>query len=237
RGRLFGSISRNDLLNRVVHDSREVGEGDLFIALKGERMDGHRFVPDALEAGAGAVMVNEEWFRRYDLGDLPVIVVPDTLVALQSLAAYWRSLFSDVRVIGITGSRKSYNNEIGLPLSVLEVTPDTDVVVLEMGGAYAFGEISQLAEIAQPTIGVVTNVSHSHLGRMGSLEAIAETKAELVEALPSDGLAVLNIDDPRVQAFEGIHVRTLVPALLGPAFPPAGFDLVVADLSFISLAH
>lgn len=226
RGRLFGSISRNDLLSRVVHDSREVGEGDLFIALKGERMDGHRFVPDALEAGAGAVMVNEEWFRRYDLGDLPVIVVPDTLAALQSLAAYWRSLFSDVRVIGITGSigksstkevisvvlsqrfrvtrsRKSYNNEIGLPLSVLEVTPDTDVVVLEMGGAYAFGEISQLAEIAQPTIGVVTNVSHSHLGRMGSLDAIAETKAELVEALPSDGLAVLNIDDPRVRAMAG----------------------------------
>ncbi len=223
RGRLFGSISRNDLLNRVVHDSREVGDGDLFVALRGERMDGHRFVPDALEAGAGAVMVNEEWFRRYDLGDLPIIVVPDTLVALQSLAAYWRTLFRDVRVIGITGSigksstkevisavlshryqvtrsRKSYNNEIGLPLSVLEITPDTDVVVLEMGGAYAFGEISQLARIAQPTIGVVTNVSHSHLGRMGSLDAIAETKAELVEALPADGLAVLNIDDPRVRA-------------------------------------
>lgn len=223
RGRLFGSISRNDLLNRVVHDSREVGEGDLFVALKGERIDGHRFVPDALEAGAGAVLVNEEWFRRFDLGDLPVIVVPDTLRALQALASYWRTLFSDVRVIGITGSigksstkevisavlsqrynvtrsRKSYNNEIGLPLSVLEVTPDTDVVVLEMGGAYAFGEISQLAQIAQPTIGVVTNVSHSHLGRMGSLDAIAQTKTELVEALPADGLAVLNIDDPRVRA-------------------------------------
>ncbi len=222
-GRLFGSISRNDLLNRIIHDSREVGEGDLFVALKGERTDGHRFVPDALDAGAGAVMVNEEWFRRYDLGDLPVIVVPDTLVALQSLASYWRSLFSEVKVIGITGSigksstkevisavlsqryhvtrsRRSYNNEIGLPLSVLEVTPDTDVVVLEMGGAYAFGEISQLAQIAKPTIGVVTNVSHSHLGRMGSLDAIAETKAELVEALPADGLAVLNIDDPRVRA-------------------------------------
>ena len=222
-GRLFGSISRNDLLNRVVHDSREVGEGDLFVALKGERTDGHRFVPDALEAGAGAVLVNEDWFRRYDLGDLPVIVVPDTLAALQSLATYWRSLFNEIQVVGITGSigksstkevisailsqrytvtrsRKSYNNEIGLPLSVLEVTPDTDVVVLEMGGAYAFGEISQLAEIARPTIGVVTNVSHSHLGRMGSLDAIAETKAELVESLPPDGLALLNIDDPRVRA-------------------------------------
>ncbi|HAX25703.1 MAG TPA: UDP-N-acetylmuramoyl-tripeptide--D-alanyl-D-alanine ligase [Thermomicrobiales bacterium] len=222
-GRLFGSISRNDLLARVVHDSRDVDKGDLFIALKGERTDGHRFVPDALEAGAGAVMVDESWFRRFDLGDLPVIVVPDTLVALQSLAAYWRSLFSEARVIGITGSigksstkevisavlaqryevtrsRKSFNNEIGLPLSVLEMTPDTDVVVLEMGGAYAFGEIGHLAQIARPTIGVVTNVSHSHLGRMGSLDAIAKTKTELVEALPADGLAVLNIDDRRVRA-------------------------------------
>ena len=191
-GRLFGSISRNDLLARVVHDSRDVDKGDLFIALKGERTDGHRFVPDALEAGAGAVMVDESWFRRFDLGDLPVIVVPDTLVALQSLAAYWRSLFSEARVIGITGSigksstkevisavlaqryevtrsRKSFNNEIGLPLSVLE-----------MGGAYAFGEIGHLAQIARPTIGVVTNGSHSHLGRMGSLDAIAKTKTELV---------------------------------------------------------
>ena len=222
-GRLFGSISRNDLLARVVHDSRDVDKGDLFIALKGERTDGHRFVPDALEAGAGAVMVDESWFRRFDLGDLPVIVVPDTLVALQSLAAYWRSLFSEARVIGITGSigksstkevisavlaqryevtrsRKSFNNEIGLPLSVLEMTPDTDVVVLEMGGAYAFGEIGHLAQIARPTIGVVTNVSHSHLGRMGSLDAIAKTKTELVEALPAAGLAVLNIDDRRVRA-------------------------------------
>jgi len=222
-GRMFGSISRNDLLNRVIHDSRDVGEGDLFVALQGERVDAHRFVPDALEAGAGAVMVNEEWFRRFDLGDLPVIVVPDTLVALQSLAKYWRSLFSETQVIGITGSigksstkevlsavlsqryrvtrsRKSYNNEVGLPLSVLEITPDTDIAVLEMGGAYAFGEITQLATIAQPTIGVVTNVSHSHLGRMGSLDAIAQTKTELVEALPADGLAVLNIDDARVRA-------------------------------------
>ena len=193
-GRLFGSISRNDLLARVVHDSRDVDKGDLFIALKGERTDGHRFVPDALEAGAGAVMVDESWFRRFDLGDLPVIVVPDTLVALQSLAAYWRSLFSEARVIGITGSiGKSSTKEVisAVLAQRYEVTRSRKSFNNEIG---------HLAQIARPTIGVVTNVSHSHLGRMGSLDAIAKTKTELVEALPADGLAVLNIDDRRVRA-------------------------------------
>ncbi|HUG14841.1 MAG TPA: UDP-N-acetylmuramoyl-tripeptide--D-alanyl-D-alanine ligase [Thermomicrobiales bacterium] len=220
-GRIAGDLSPNQLFTRVVHDSRDIQPGDLFVAVRGETMDGHRFVPDALENGAAAVLVRESWHARYDLGDLPVIVVPDTLAALQTLAAYWRALY-DLTVIGITGSIgksstkevvaavaasrfnvtrsvKSYNNEIGLPLSVLEITPDTEVVVLEMGGAYAFGEISDLAKVARPTIGVVTNVSHSHLGRMGSLEAIAETKAELVDALPEDGVAILNVDDQRVR--------------------------------------
>jgi len=220
-GRLAGDLSRNELFRRVVHDSRDVQPDDLFVAIRGENQDGHRFVPDAYENGATAVLVSEEWYSRYNLGDLPAIVVPDTLVALQELATYWRSLFTP-HVIGITGSigksstkevlaaiagqrfrvtrsAKSFNNEVGLPLSVLEVTPDTEVVVLEMGGAYRFGEISELAAIARPTIGVVTNVSHSHLGRMGTLEAIAETKAELVDSLPEHGVAVLNYDDERVR--------------------------------------
>jgi UDP-N-acetylmuramoyl-tripeptide--D-alanyl-D-alanine ligase len=220
-GRIAGALDPNQLFNRVVHDSREVQQDDLFVAVRGERFDGHRFVPDAYENGAAAVMVSEAWYQRYDLGDLPAIVVPETIPALQALATYWRGLY-DVQVVGITGSIgksstkevvaavagaqfnvtrsvKSYNNEIGLPLSVLEITPDTEVVVLEMGGAYAFGEITDLAQIARPNIGVVTNVSHSHLGRMGSLEAIAETKAELVDALPEDGVAILNVDDHRVR--------------------------------------
>lgn len=220
-GKLSGSVTRNDLFTRVIHDSRMVEEGDLFVALKGEFADGHRFVPDAYEAGARAVMINESWYRQYDLAHLPAVVVPDTLQALQSLAAYWRSLY-DIQVVGITGSigksstkevvsavlaqrfhvtrsRKSYNNEVGLPISVLEITPDTEVCVLEMGGAYAFGEITDLSTIARPTIGIVTNVSHSHLARMGTLEAIAETKAELVDALPAEGVAILNVDDERVR--------------------------------------
>ena len=220
-GRLAGDLSRNALFRRVVHDSRDVEEGDLFIAIVGEVQDGHRYVPDAYENGAAAVLVSEEWYGRYNLADLPAIVVPDTLLALQELASYWRRLYTP-HVVGITGSigksstkevvaaiasqrftvtrsAKSFNNEVGLPLSVLEITPDTEVVVVEMGGAYRFGEIGELAEIALPTIGVVTNVSHSHLGRMGTLEAIAETKAELVDALPEGGVAVLNVDDERVR--------------------------------------
>ncbi|MBX6342125.1 MAG: UDP-N-acetylmuramoyl-tripeptide--D-alanyl-D-alanine ligase, partial [Thermomicrobiaceae bacterium] len=108
----------------------------------------------------------------------------------------------------------NYNNEIGLPLTLLEITPDTEVVVLEMGGAYAFGEIRQLCAIAHPRIGVVTNVSHSHLSRMGSLEAIAETKVELPESLPEDGVAVLNGDDFRVRAMaERCRARVMLYGL------------------------
>ena len=221
-GRLSGELSANFLFQRVVHDSRQIAFGDLFVAIKGEFMDGHDFVADAVERGAAAALVSESWLASVDSTPAPVIVVPDSLQALQDLATYWRSLFR-LRVIGITGSigktstkqvvaaaiqehvsvifsRGNFNNEIGLPLSVLEITPDTEAVVLEMGGAYAFGEITQLADIARPDIGIVTNVTHSHVERMGSLDAIAQTKTELVEALPEHGVAILNIDDERVRA-------------------------------------
>jgi UDP-N-acetylmuramoyl-tripeptide--D-alanyl-D-alanine ligase len=255
-GRLAGDLSRNALFNRVIHDSRDVRDGDLFVALRGETMDGHRFLPDAYENGAAACLVSEAFYRHYDLGALPAIVVDDTLVALQSLAAYWRSLYNP-HVIGITGSigksstkevvgavagasfrvtrsAKSFNNEVGLPLSVLEITPDTEVVVLEMGGAYRFGEITELADIARPTIGVVTNVSHSHLARMGSLEAIAETKAELVDALPEDGAAILNVDDHRVRKmFDRARSRVILYGL-DPAADVRAVDLQSHGLDGIS---
>lgn len=221
-GRLEGDLSAEFLFRRVVHDSRQIEVGDLFVAIRGEFFDGHDFVADAAGKGAVAALVSEAWFSGIDEPPIPVIVVEDPLVALQRLASYWRSIFR-LRVVGITGSigktstkqvvaavlgdafnvlysQGNYNNEIGLPLSVLEISPDTDVVVLEMGGAYAFGEITQLAEIARPDIGIVTNVTHSHVERMGSLDAIAQTKTELIESLPEHGLAVLNIDDERVRA-------------------------------------
>ncbi len=153
------------------------------------------------------------------LGPPVLIRVEDTLAALQTLAAGWRRRFT-VRTIGITGSvgktttketvaavlsqrydtlksEGNLNNEIGLPLTLLRLRPRHERAVLEMG-MYTQGEISQLADIARPHIGVVTNVGPSHLERLGSLDAIADAKAELVEALPSDGAAVLNADDPLV---------------------------------------
>jgi hypothetical protein len=111
-GHINGALDPQKLFRAVTHDSREVQAGDLFIALVGETQDGHRFVPDALERGARAVLVNESFAQQFSLGDLPAIVVPDTLVALQSLAAYWRNTFSP-HVIGITGSiGKSSTKEV-----------------------------------------------------------------------------------------------------------------------------
>ena len=226
-GQLAGVLSPHFLFVNVVIDSRRVVPGDLFVALPGELVDGHAYLPQARDRGAAAALVRAD--RLAELGDagLPLIVVRDTLVALQDLARYWRDLF-DVRMIGITGSigksstkevvaavlgaryrvvrsPGNYNSETGLPLSVLRITPDTEVVVLEMGGAYAFGEIRQLSTIARQNVGIVTNVSYSHVSRMGSLDAIAETKVEIVEALPPDGVAILNADDERVR---GMAART-----------------------------
>jgi UDP-N-acetylmuramoyl-tripeptide--D-alanyl-D-alanine ligase len=206
----------------VERNSRKVVTGDLFVAVKGERFDGHQFVADAIDRGAAAALVARDWLDRLGEVPIPLIVVDDPVTALQQLAAARRSSM-DLTVIGITGSigktstkevvaavlgqrfatyrsPGNMNSEIGLPLSLLEVEPGTEVAVLEMGGAYAFGELALLAEIARPTIAVVTNVYPVHLERMGSMEAIAETKAELVDAIPADGVAVLNGDDGRVRA-------------------------------------
>ena len=154
---------------------------------------------------------------------LPVcFLVPDTLDALQQFAAYWRRQHSHCRVVGITGSigktttkeliaavlrqhfctlmsPGNYNSEIGLPLTLLRLRPEIEWVVQEMG-MYDLGEIAHLAEIAQPNVGVVTNVGPTHLERLGTIERIAEAKAELPQALPCDGLAILNGDDARVRA-------------------------------------
>ncbi|MFQ5595011.1 MAG: UDP-N-acetylmuramoyl-tripeptide--D-alanyl-D-alanine ligase [Anaerolineae bacterium] len=218
----------------VVINSREVRPGDLFVALPGERTDGHRFVDDALANGAAGALIHKDVALNPQpafvdvrqpitpkllatLGGPVLIRVPDTLSALQQIAAGWRARFP-VRTIGITGSvgkttaketvaavlsqrydtlksESNLNNEIGLPLTLLRLRSRHQRAVLEMG-MYARGEIAQLAAIAQPHIGIVTNVGPSHLERLGSLDAIAEAKAELVEALPADGTAILNADDP-----------------------------------------
>ncbi len=202
---------------RVVVDSRKVGRGDLFVALPGERTDGHRFSADAIERGAHGVLVTA--LPESLAPGTAAFVVDDALAALQRLAAGRRDR-RRTKVIGVTGSvgktttkeiaaavlstkydvlknEANYNNEIGLPLTVLEMTQRHDRAVLEMG-MYAQGEIRTLCEIARPEVGVVTNVGPAHLERLGSMEAIAAAKAELPESLPPHGFAVFNADDPLV---------------------------------------
>jgi UDP-N-acetylmuramoyl-tripeptide--D-alanyl-D-alanine ligase len=205
-------------------DSRLVEQGNAFFALPGERTDGHRFLIDAARRGATALVVSQRpdgaaMDELSRIGDLAVVVVDDGLIALRRAAAEWRGRFAPL-VIGITGSlaktstkeqtaellsarwrvlrnRANENNEIGLPLTVLRMSPADEVAVLEMG-MYEPGDIAILAQVARPQIGIVTAVRGTHLARAGSIEAIERGKRELVEALPSGGTAILNADDVRV---------------------------------------
>ena len=218
-------------IDQVCIDSRQASPGCLFFALAGERVDGHAYVQDAFRAGAVAAVVSEPVLASCvvdttsgvyaETVEQPVaVIVLDTLVALQRLAAARRRSRRGLRVIGVTGSlgktttkeaiahvlgqrygtlknSGNQNNEIGLPLTLLNLEAHHQRAVLEMG-MYALGEIALLAEVAAPQVGVVTNVGPSHLERLGTLERIAQAKSELVAALPDDGVAVLNGDDPRV---------------------------------------
>jgi UDP-N-acetylmuramoyl-tripeptide--D-alanyl-D-alanine ligase len=223
-GVLRGELPAGFRFGRIERDAREVRPGDLFVAIHGERFDGHAFIADAAANGAAAALVRAKWADARAAPPLPLVVVPDDPIpALQRLAAAWRAALPNLKVVGITGSvgktsakevaaailgrrfrtfrsHGNLNNEIGLPLCLLEIAPDTEVAVLEMGGAYAFGDLLLLAGIARPDVGVLLNVHPVHLERMGTIEAIAETKAELVDALAGGGIAVLNGDDPRVAA-------------------------------------
>jgi UDP-N-acetylmuramoyl-tripeptide--D-alanyl-D-alanine ligase len=201
------------LVTDVVTDSRLAGPGALFVAMRGERTDGHRHLDDALAAGATAVMVQDE-------GSGPSVVVADTRVALGQLAAATLGSLRDVRTVGVTGSNgktttkdlvasllghlgptvaspASYNGEVGLPLSVLQATPETRYLVLEYG-ARGVGHIRDLTQIARPDISVVLGVGVAHVGVFGDRAAIAKAKGELVEALSPEGVAILNADDKLV---------------------------------------
>lgn len=223
---IVGNLTAGTTIKAIERDSRRAGAGDLYIAIRGERLDGHEFVDGAATNGATAALVSSDWAASHE-ATLPLLVVDEPVAALQRLAAARRTACAErLTVIGITGSVgktstkevvasilddrfRTYrspgnlNNEIGLPLSLLDVTPEHEVAVLEMGGAYAHGELTLLAAIAKPKIGVVTNVFPVHIERMGSIEAIAETKTELIAALPPDGTAILNGDDHRVRAMAG----------------------------------
>jgi UDP-N-acetylmuramoyl-tripeptide--D-alanyl-D-alanine ligase len=219
-GRLLHTSARP--IRGAAVDSRLVLPGQLFVALPGERTDGHQYLAEAAVSGAAALVVSRPVPEAVldALGDVTVLAVPDGLVALGAIAAGWRARF-DPLVVGVTGSiaktstkeaigtvlgaafrtlrsEGNQNNEIGLPLTLLRLGREHGAAVLEMG-MYAGGDIADLARMARPRIGVVTAVLGVHLSRMGSIAAIENAKAELVEALPSDGVAVLNHDDRRVR--------------------------------------
>ncbi|MHB9145177.1 MAG: UDP-N-acetylmuramoyl-tripeptide--D-alanyl-D-alanine ligase [Symbiobacteriia bacterium] len=202
----------------VAIDSRQVQPGDLFVAIRGERVDGHAYVPVAVARGATAVLVeaiSPEW--RLPAG-VAVIRVADPVLALGRLGLYHRRRFPGLRVTAVTGSvgktttkdltaavlaqgfrllktEGNLNTEIGLPLTLLRLTPAAQAAVLEMG-MRGPGQIEYLASLAEPRVGVITNIGRTHLELLGSEENIMRAKAELVAALPQDGFAVLNNDDP-----------------------------------------
>jgi UDP-N-acetylmuramoyl-tripeptide--D-alanyl-D-alanine ligase len=222
-----GTLAGPDVeVHGAAIDSRLVHRGQLFIPVTGER-DGHDFIPAARAAGAVATLTS----RAPEPG-ITSIVVPDTAAALTTLGAYARTKLGE-RVVGITGSvgktstkdltaaalgrlhvvsasEKSFNNELGVPLTLVNAHDDTDVAVIEMGSRGA-GHIAWLCEIAQPTIAVVTAVELVHAELMGDLDAIARAKGELPEALPAGGVAVLNGADERVAAMAG---RTAARSIL-----------------------
>ncbi len=227
----------NQVITDAVIDSRQVIPGALFVAMPGEKVDGHDFVGAAFDQGASIALVQRDLPEEISVLDLRTgqnssfdsphdvpfaLRVEDTLKALQQIAGFWRDQY-DIRVIGITGSvgksttkelvatvleqrfstlknAGNLNNEIGLPLTLLRLSPGHRRAVLEMG-LYVPGEIALLCDLAKPQVGVITNVGTVHAERAGSQEAIAKGKAELVEALPSspDGVAILNLDDPWVK--------------------------------------
>jgi UDP-N-acetylmuramoyl-tripeptide--D-alanyl-D-alanine ligase len=224
-------------------DSREVTPGGLFACIRGARVDGHDFVEQAVQAGAVLMLASRS------VG-APAIVVPDVVEALGALARHVLAQLPHLRVVAVTGSSGktstkdliaqvasavgptiapvgSLNTEVGLPLTALRADLDSRVLVLEMGARGA-GHIAYLCRIATPDIGVVLNVGSAHLGEFGSVEAIAAAKGELVEALPSHGIAVLNGDDRLVSAMAERTSASVVRYGLADSVDVQAVDVVEA---------
>ncbi len=216
-----GDFPRDEIAQGYSIDSRTIRPGELFFAVKGERLDGHDYVSAALERGASAAVVRKDQGHRYSW-TTRTLVVDDTLAALQTLATAVRKMWGK-QVVGVTGSmgktttkeaiahvlaarwrvlksEGNFNNHFGLPLMLLKLESEHDVAVIEMGMSHA-GEIRALARIAQPETGVVTNVAPVHLEFFDSIAGIARAKYELIESLPAGGTAVLNADDEYVSQF------------------------------------
>ena len=217
RGTFHGDESiLNQEVSGVVIDSRKVRPGYLFVAIDGERVNAHKFIPDTVKAGAMCVVSHE------DLGetDFPYILVKDSFTALKQIAAFYREQLS-VHVVGITGSvgktstkemiagvlsakyhvmktEGNFNNEIGLPLTILRIREEDEVAVLEMGIS-DFGEMSRLTQMAKPDISVITNIGQCHLENLKTRDGILKAKTEIFEGMNEHGKAVLNGGDDKLR--------------------------------------
>ena len=252
-GRLHGADAT---VASVSIDTRTLERGALFVALRGERHDGHAFADAARTKGAAALLVEHELALP-----LPQVVVADTQLALGEIARARRAA-SRARVVGITGSNGkttvktllgsilarhgrthvnpgNLNNEIGLPLTLCAMPLDTEYAVLEMGAGKP-GDIAYLARIAQPDVALVNNVAAAHLERMGSLQGVAETKGAIHAALPADGVAVINADDAfagyfavraaprRILRYGMLRQADVTASVDAPGIPPGAFRLLCA---------
>ncbi|MFK2826290.1 UDP-N-acetylmuramoyl-tripeptide--D-alanyl-D-alanine ligase [Bacillus sp. B190/17] len=219
---------KDRLIEGVVIDSREAVNGQLFVPLKGENTDGHQYVRQAINQGAGAALWQKDMPNPPE--DLPILIVEDTLKALQQLAKAYRDELP-VKVVGVTGSNGktttkdmtasllslkfkvqktegNFNNHIGLPLTLLSLKEDTEAAVIEMGMSNK-GEIELLTKIASPDVAVITNIGESHLQDLGSREAIAHAKLEIISGLADGGMLIYHGDEPLLQeALKEADVKT-----------------------------
>ena len=216
-------IPEKTLITSINTDTRNLQPGEGFLALRGNKFDGHNFVDEAIEKGASCVIVGQEYTLSNEVeqlsNNIPILQVENCLKAYQEIARWWRHRF-DIPVISITGSvgktttkeliatvlatqgkvlktEGNYNNEIGVPKTLLQLSADDNYLVVEMA-MRGPGEIAELTHIANPTIGLITNVGTAHIGRLGSVEAIAEAKCELLREMSNNSIAILNYDDKRL---------------------------------------
>jgi len=217
-----GTLSGEDILVTAAPSlkSSDVKQGGIFLAIQGENVDGHDFVHDAFSHGAVLAITTRTVSQRH-------ILVTDVTAALTLLARFARSELKDLTVIGITGSQGktttkdllrhmlsqqgetvapagNYNNELGVPLTLLDCSSATKYAIIEMGARHS-GDIAHLASIARPDIAVVLRVGMAHVGEFGSIEAIAKTKSELISSLSSTGIAILGQYDPYTKAMKSLH--------------------------------
>lgn len=246
------SLTEDIFCQGVSIDSRTIEPGNLFIAVKGETLDGHNYVAQAYQNGAVAAVVS----RPIDCA-IPQILVPDTLFALGELAANWRGRFN-LPIVAVTGSngkttvknmvgsilsaqtnqesvlmtQGNLNNQFGMPLTLLKLNAQHKLAVIEMGMNH-FGELSYLTQMAKPTVAVITNASTAHLEGVGDLQGVATAKGEIFQGLPANGVAVINQDDPHAD-----YWRSLVAGKHVISFGlTAKADVSAADIKFNVMAE